>query len=239
MQPSYHSFAKFYDQIMGEPKEKAAMLHQLIQKYHPGARKLLEVACGTGAVLAELAHHYSITGVDLSPQMLEVARQKLPRAQLHQADMSGFVISERFDAIICVFDSINHLQKWEDWEKLFERAASHLEPGGVFVFDFNTISRLGWLAEQPVAVQQFGDNYLFMNVQANQDRFDWHITIFEQVEGNSYQRHNEVIPEVSFPLDQVERAVGQHFEILESFSSEPDRAPSDNVDRVYLVCQKA
>ena len=51
----------------------------------------------------------SLTGLDQSPEMLALAERKVPRARLIQGDMSSFSLGERFDVVICVFDSLNHL----------------------------------------------------------------------------------------------------------------------------------
>ena len=76
---SYAVFAPFYDAVMGDRATEADHLRGLIEKYHPTARTLLELACGTGAVLEQLQPSYDVAGVDLSPAMLDLARAKLRR----------------------------------------------------------------------------------------------------------------------------------------------------------------
>jgi len=76
---------------------------------HPNAENVLEIACGTGAVLRELATQYEVTGLDISRAMLRIAHKKLPKTQFYQQDMTSFRIGRTFDAVICPYDAINHL----------------------------------------------------------------------------------------------------------------------------------
>ena len=88
----YSKVARIYDLlytgtgIKDYPAESDA-LHAIIQDASPGARTLLDVACGTGAHLEILRRWYDVEGVDLSPEMLEVARARLAEVPLHVADM--------------------------------------------------------------------------------------------------------------------------------------------------------
>ena len=138
----YASFAKFYDAVMGDRTGPAEYLHGLIRRTKPNARKLLELACGTGSMLKHLGRYYEVSGIDLSRHMLSVARRKVPQAKLFQQNMVTFSLPERFDVICCVFDSINHIAPFSDWKKLFANVQRHLLPGGCFIFDINTQRKL-------------------------------------------------------------------------------------------------
>ena len=74
--------------------------------------------------------------------------------------MTRVRLGRRFDAVLCLFDSINHLLRWARWEALFDRAGEHLEPNGVFVFHVNTPSRLAALAAGQPWVPSFYANLL-------------------------------------------------------------------------------
>ena len=95
----------------------ASCIRRLIRQHTPTARTLLELACGTGAILKILARYYDVVGLDLSPQMLSIARKKLPHVRLYRKDMVRFDLGTKFDVIICVFDSINHVLRFADWKK--------------------------------------------------------------------------------------------------------------------------
>src|SRR5207249_2778368 len=110
--------------------------------------------------LKQLQPDYEVTGVDLSEEMLGVARKKVRGVRLFQGDMRKVALGEQFDAVLCVYDSINHLVRFRDWEAVFRRAREHLVDGGVLLFDINTEHRLARSPEGPRLVQWFGDGNL-------------------------------------------------------------------------------
>jgi SAM-dependent methyltransferase len=80
--PGYGEFARFYDCMMDDPLTKSAWVVEHIDRYMPEAASLLELGCGTGSVLAGLRAVPSLTGLDLSPAMLAIARAKVPAAAI-------------------------------------------------------------------------------------------------------------------------------------------------------------
>jgi SAM-dependent methyltransferase len=129
--------ARIYDAIYASirdyPKE-AAELDGLIQERRPGARTLLDVACGTGAHLEHLPG-YELEGLDLDPEMLAVARERLPAVTFHQGDMADFDLGRRFDAVVCMFSSIGYVKTEERLRTAAAAFGRHLEPGGVLVVE--------------------------------------------------------------------------------------------------------
>jgi SAM-dependent methyltransferase len=122
-----------YASIRDYPRE-AAELDRLIQERRPGARTLLDVACGTGAHLEHLTG-YEAEGLDLDPEMLAVARERLPNVPLHEADMTAFDLDKRFDAVVCMFSSIGYVRTEDRLRSATASMARHLEPGGVLVVE--------------------------------------------------------------------------------------------------------
>jgi SAM-dependent methyltransferase len=129
--------ARIYDAIYASirdyPKE-AAELDGLIQERRPGARTLLDVACGTGAHLEHLTG-YEFEGLDLDPEMLAVARERLPDVSFHEADMVSFDLGKRFNAVVCMFSSIGYVKTEERLRSAAAAFARHLQPGGVLVVE--------------------------------------------------------------------------------------------------------
>lgn len=163
--PAYAEFAGFYDQIMGDRTVDIARVRSYITRYCPAARSLLELGCGTGTMLAGLMPGLEVTGVDRSPEMLAVAARTAPRARLVQGDMTAFSLGARFDAVICVFDTLNHLPRLADWRQMFDRVHEHLADAGLFVFDVNTTQRLRRLWQGPAFASDFGEHSMIMDVQ--------------------------------------------------------------------------
>jgi SAM-dependent methyltransferase len=130
--------ARLYDAIYGSIRDyprEAAELDRLIQERRPGARTLLDVACGTGAHLEHLAGRYDVAGLDLDAEMLAVARERLPQASFHQGDMADFDLGRSFDAVVCMFSSIGYVRTEERLRSALAAMARHLQPGGVLVVE--------------------------------------------------------------------------------------------------------
>jgi SAM-dependent methyltransferase len=129
--------ARIYDAIYASVRDyprEAAELDRLIQERRPGARTLLDAACGTGAHLEHLTG-YEAEGLDLDPEMLAVARERLPDLAFHEGDMVAFDLGRRFDAVVCMFSSIGYVRTEERLRSAIAAMARHLEPGGVLVVE--------------------------------------------------------------------------------------------------------
>ena len=224
---SYSSFARFYDAVQGDGADRAAVVRTLIDRHHPSARTVLELACGTGSILAQLRGDFAVTGLDRSPQMLAVAAEKVRGVRLVEADMTQFDLGERFDVVLCLFDSINHLLDFSEWEAVFDRARDHLADGGIFVFDINTEERLARLAAHPPVAQSFdGDNVLVIDVSdEGGGAVTWSIVVFEHEGGDRFRRHAEEIREASFPHERIESSLRARFRSVHV----------DGTDRLYFT----
>ncbi len=233
----YDVFAPHYDAATGDPSTETAFIDSIIKRAHLQPVTLLEVACGTGGIIASLAGSYQVAGLDISPGMLTVARKKLPEGiPLYQADMSSFALNARFDAVICVYHGINHLLRFSDWERFFECAYRHLNDGGVLVFDSFTLDDLKIIASIPETVQQFGENYLRMRVRASAEAvFDWNIEL--ELQGNDrHELLTEVIRTATFPPEKIQEALSEKFVDIQVFES--NSAVNESGTRIWFACTK-
>ena len=129
--------ARLYDAIYASVRDyrrDAAELDRLIQERKAGARTLLDVACGTGAHLEHLSG-YEIEGLDLDPEMLAVASERLPNVPFHEGDMADFDLGKHFDAVVCMFSSIGYVRTEGRLRSAVASMSRHLEPGGVLVVE--------------------------------------------------------------------------------------------------------
>ena len=231
----YGSYARFYDATQG-PRVIAHYLH-LVREHHPHARTLLELACGTGELLTRFAAHYEVAGLDISDAMLERARAKLPDTPLHRQSMAGFRLADRFDAIVCPYDSINHLVSFADWTRTFRAAKRHLAPGGVFVFDVHTEANLARLAAAPPHVLAFGDDYLIMKVDRERGGIHaWQVEVFEHLRDRYYLLHRQTIRERAFATDKVLEALGRIFPFVRAYDAQGWSRPKRSSRRLFYVC---
>ncbi|OAI39763.1 hypothetical protein AYO39_02505 [Actinobacteria bacterium SCGC AG-212-D09] len=128
---------------------EAGAVHELIQDRCPSARTLLDVACGTGKHLERLKTWYDVEGVDLERQLLAVAAARLPGVRLHEADMRGFDLGRRFDAITCLFSAIGYARTTESLTSTVASMARHLGRPGVLIIE-PWFTPEAWTVQRPV-----------------------------------------------------------------------------------------
>jgi SAM-dependent methyltransferase len=237
--PSYEIFGAFYDAVMGDRQKSAKCVSEFLRASNPEAKKVLELGCGTGSILKHLQGNYEASGLDLSSKMLSIARKKVPRAKLHRQDMVDFQIDEQFDAILCVFDSINHVRRFSDWKRVFARVRQHLSPGGCFIFDINTQRKLERHIAEPPWVHPFGRNLLIIDVTALANYgSNWNIKVFEHLDHARYVLHEEDIVEVSYPLEKIRGALHSYFADVKVIDT-ARRRPSWKSERLFFICKEA
>ncbi len=142
---SYGRFARYYDFIYHDIVDydgDVAFLEAVFRRWsREEPRALLDLGCGTGNHDLPLARRgHPVTGLDLSPSQLAVARAKAKRARLPvrfvQGDMRSFDLGEAYDAAVCMFGAFGHLLEPSDVVRCLRSLRRHLIPGGLFVFEF-------------------------------------------------------------------------------------------------------
>ena len=229
----YDLLAPHYDAVTGDSAMEAAFIHDIIDRRHSQAATLLDLACGTGGITALLAGAYQVSGLDISPGMLALARAKLPRrTRLYLADMTSFRLNARFDVIVCAYQGLNHLLSLAAWQSCFDRACEHLNRGGLFVFDIATLSHLERMASVPRIVQEFAGNYLLIRVRTPDGKvFDWHIEVYELQPDGRYRLLTQTIALRSFPLADIQEALRARFTGVEIIGDGSE-------DRIWFVCRR-
>jgi SAM-dependent methyltransferase len=236
---SYDVFAPFYDAVQGDRADHAGYIRSLVEEHHPEAKTVLELACGTGSVMKQLEPFYEVAGIDRSEAMLDVARRKLPGARLELGDMTTVELGQTFDVVLCVFDSINHLVRFEEWEAVFDRALAHLYDGGIFLFDVNTEWQLEWFSAQPALTQWFDDeNVMIMDVdRTDEGTYLWMVRIFQSLGDLDYKLHAEDVLEVAFPADRIESSLRERYASVDVYDAlRPE--PSPESARLHFVCRR-
>jgi len=240
MMATYDVLAPHYDAVTGDAAAEAAFIRGTIERRHGQAATLLDLACGTGSMTALLAETYQVSGLDESPGMLAVARERLPgRTPLYLADMASFRLDTTFDAIACAYQGINHLLSLRAWESTFDCAYEHLNRGGLFVFDIATVGHLTRMASGPRIVQEFDGNYLLITVRPGDEMvFDWHIEVYELQPDGRYGLLSQTVKLRSFPLVDIRDALRARFTDIEILQDGGNSADEESTDRVWFACTK-
>lgn len=137
MQEEYKKLAKYYD-ILYESKgyeKESKFIIAILKKYN--VRSVLDVGCGTGNHLIFLKKEgFDCEGLDLNQEMLNIAKQKLD-VPLYKGDLTDFNINKKFDAIICMFATFNHLIESDSANKAMSNFYNHLNPNGILLIDLH------------------------------------------------------------------------------------------------------
>lgn len=239
MMAVYDLLAPYYDAATGDSATEAAFIHDIIERRHSQAATLLDLACGTGSITALLAGVYEVSGLDISPGMLAIAREKVRSGtDLYLADMTNFRLAARFDVIVCAYQGINHLLSLAAWKSAFDRACEHLSRGGLFVFDIATLSHLQGMASIPQVVEEFAGNYLLIRVRTTDGIvFDWDIEVYELQQDGRYRLLTQTVSLRSFSLPDIWEALRERFTSIE-IVSDGNSADTQDEDRIWFVCRK-
>jgi SAM-dependent methyltransferase len=232
----YDGLAPYYDLILGDRTWSVARVLDQIGRFRPGARSLLELGCGTGSVLVGLASVGERAGLDCSAEMLALARAKLPGVRLLEGDMADFDLGERFEVVICVLDTLNHLDDFPRWSQVFARVRDHLVDGGLFLFDVIPPGPFRAVAAETPWTREFGGRTVTVDVTCSPEgRSVWDIAVEVPDGSGRIQQHSTVV-ELGVALDRVAAALAPYFEVLEQVDPDGD-LPDDDSDRVYFACR--
>lgn len=107
-----------------------------IRQAHPGSRSVLDVGCGTGEHLRWLSRHdFDVSGLDRDEALLAIAKQKNPAVEFFCADMGGFELGRRYDAIVCLFSSIAYLVTLDRVRAALQCFRRHLTTSGALIVE--------------------------------------------------------------------------------------------------------
>lgn len=139
----FHKYAKYYD-AMYQAKDYAGETHFLEQIFKTfgtlRTQTILSLGCGTGTYERLLVHDgYQVTGIDLSQEMLAIAKKIAEHEgldmDLRHADARSFRIKKKFDAVIALFNIIGYQTTNDDVLRFLKTASVHIRSEGLFIFD--------------------------------------------------------------------------------------------------------
>jgi ubiquinone/menaquinone biosynthesis C-methylase UbiE len=149
MKDEFSLEARFYDKIWGRCDYDADVkfLVDFFRKYH--CRSVIDIGCGTGNHALRLSKMgYKVTGIDVSPTMLEIAKAKDKEGKIGfvQGDMKKLekVVpkGQRFDAAICLGQVSSHLMMDKDVRTFLNRLHRIVKQNGLFVFSARNAKKI-------------------------------------------------------------------------------------------------
>ena len=157
---AYEAIAPVYDEFTAHHDYDlwlGALMPKLEKHGIPGKR-LLDVACGTGkSFIPMLEQGWEVTACDISPAMVAIAREKVgDRVEISVADMRELPVLGEFDLVFCLDDAVNYLLSREELERALTGMRRNLGPGGLLMFDVNTLEAYRNFIAEEVVVEREG-----------------------------------------------------------------------------------
>lgn len=232
-------FLSFWESTTSEEvaRERARYVLKPISEYHKQAKKILEIGCGLGEVLVNLPERYTIYGLDIGKDYIEVCKKKIPEGKFFVSSMHNFKIDEKFDVIFSVY-AINFLKDFAQWKSTFKTVNEHLNKDGLFIFDVytpkmlrDTLQSLQKHDRSTSSVKEFSKGYYYEKeiVKGNTRILD--TGIFERLPNGLYQLNKYRRKERIYPVAKMKNALSEHFDILETNLREEGR-------KILFVCRK-
>lgn len=246
---TYERFAYIYDELMKDtPYDKWLMLLTAkLEQYDVQGKKILDLACGTGEITIELAQlGFSVSGVDLSDEMLLVAQEKavnrgltIPFFQQNMAELEGL---GQFDCVTIFCDSLNYLQEESDIVQTFQRVYQHLKEGGLLMFDVHSIYKMEQVfANHTFAVNDDKVSYIwncFSGEHPYSVEHDLSFFVLDDQKG-LYDRFDEFHYQRTYPVEQYTKWLKEvGFEVLEILADLEDAPLQDETERIVFVVRK-
>lgn len=242
----YGDFAGLYEKLQDIDYEAFAdYIEEIFKRSGIAPSLVLDLACGTGTLTNILSRRgYDMIGVDVSCEMLDIAREKsqsegLDVLYLNQ-DMTDFELYGTVDAIVCSLDGVNYLTEEGELPKMLSLVRNYLNPGGIMIFDINTEYKLSRvLGNNTFVAEEKGVFYVWQNEYDEKERICYfNLDLFEKC-GENYKRYTEEQAERAYSIEEI-RSLSEReklsAEFYDAFSFE---SPNEKSERCFVVLKKA
>ena len=222
-------------------------LHKIWQKFNISPNLIAELGCGTGNITARLAKEgYDMIGIDISEEMLSVARNKAYEEGLNSIlyllqDMTEFELYGTVDIVLCLCDSINYITDYSDLVKVIKLANNYLEPGGLFIFDINTEYKFKHvLGNNTFADTEDNAAYIWQNYYDEDKKInEYYVNFFIGSDDGLYERTEEFHYERAYSLEEIKKAITEGGMVYEaSFDAFTFNAPTETSQRIYFIARE-
>lgn len=207
---------------------------------------VLDLGCGTGTI-TELLYEkgYDMIGVDSSEEMLQIALDKKFETgsdilYLCQ-DMRELDLYSTVGTVVSVCDSLNYLLMDEDVLQTFHLVNNYLFPGGIFIFDFNTIYKYEEvIGDTTIAENREDCSFIWENFYSCEDHInEYDVTVFERQEDDLYRRFTETHYQRGYTLEEMKTFLEKAGLIfVTALDEKTHKAPTETSERIYVIARE-
>ncbi|MCI9489545.1 MAG: class I SAM-dependent methyltransferase [Dorea sp.] len=246
---AYTGFAGVYDIFMDNVpyEEWAGYLWEILREYGIEDGLLLELGCGTGSMTECMAGYgYDMIGVDYSIEMLELAWKKKEKSghdilYLNQ-DMREFELYGTVRAVISVCDSVNYILEDGGLTEVFRLVNNYLDPGGIFLFDFNTEYKYQEvLGVQVIAEDREDCSFIWDNYYDDAERInEYELTLFiREEESELYRKYQETHFQRAYTLEEMRQYIEESGLLyVTAYDAYTRQSPGERSERICVVARE-
>ncbi len=243
---AYHALAFSYDRLTNDVpyRQVVKFYYEILKREGVSARTAVDLACGTGSVAKILAQDgLSVTGVDMSEEMLTVAWDKCadmenpPRFVCQQ--LQQLRLPKAVDLAVCALDSLDYILDPKDCAQAICRVYKALNPGGIFIFDVNTPEKLKAMDRQ-IFLDEDEDVYCVWRGEFNEQEniCSYGMDLFQR-QGNAWHRSFEEHREYAYSMQQlIDFLKAAGFTSIEVYGDRVLEAPRPGEQRMYFKARK-
>ncbi|MGP4080438.1 class I SAM-dependent DNA methyltransferase [Pseudalkalibacillus sp. R45] len=246
---SYQHFAGLYDRLMEDaPYDMwVSFVNKAIDVYCEGpASSLLDIGCGTGEISIRLSEKgYNVQGIDLSEEMLTVAREKtehkglqIPFYQQDMRDLEGF---KEQDVALIFCDSLNYLRTPNDVKTAFQSISKSLKVEGLLLFDVHTLYKIETVFSDHIFTLNDEEISYIWECHPGEEEGSIHhdLSFFVHTGNDVYKRYDESHYQRTYSLETYQSLLDEAgFELLTVTGDFTDHPPNDTSERLFFVARK-
>lgn len=245
---AYAEFARVYDMFMDNIDYPAwsEYVVSLLGDYEIRDGLVLELGCGTGNMTELLAERgYDMIGVDNSEEMLAEAMEK--RAESGKdilyllQDMREFELYGTVRAVVSICDSMNYITEEEDLLTVFRLVNNYLDPGGIFIFDLNTVYKYEKiLGQNTIAENREEGSFIWDNDYDPETGLNvYELALFLPRQDGLYEKYEELHYQRAYALETVKRLLLQAGLVFETaYDAFTRNTPRDDSERIYVIARE-
>lgn len=245
---AYGKFAQVYDLFMDNVDYEgwADCLEKHLKEEGIEDGLVLELGCGTGTMTGLLARRgYDMIGVDNSEEMLAEAMEKKGEDGLDilylLQDMQEFELYGTVRAAVSVCDSLNYITEKEELLQVFRLVNNYLDPGGIFLFDMNTVHKYrDILGDDTIAENRDEGSFIWENSYDPDTGLNiYELAVFLPREDGLYEKCEELHCQRAYEQADIEALIREAgMEIVGVYDAYTDKPASPDSERLLFIARE-
>lgn len=245
---AYTGFAQVYDLFMDNTpyEEWGAFIEERLRREGLNSGLVLDLGCGTGKMTRFLAGQgYDMIGVDMSPDMLEIAREAQAEEDMGILylcqDIREFELYGTVGAVVSCCDCMNYITEEDELAEVFRLVNNYLDPNGLFIFDFNTVYKYEeLLGERTFAENRDNGSFIWENYYDKDSRVnEYDLTLFIRQEDGLFQRFEETHFQRAYSLEDIRSLLELGgMEFVAAYDGYTPNEASEMSDRICVIARE-